>query len=69
MPGPHHIPTRWTPDTSTSISIAFPAGAISEVIVGPGAHTGLRKQAVEQLLAENKYYDTKVRTSVAPYLP
>lgn len=51
------------------IDIAFPADAISEVIVGPGAHTALRKQAVEQLLTENKYTDTNVRTSEASYRP
>ncbi|RKM76536.1 hypothetical protein [Rhodococcus opacus] len=51
------------------VDITFPVNAIREVIVGPGPHKELRKQAVEQLLAENKYTDTTVRTSAVPYRP
>ncbi|WP_133984155.1 hypothetical protein [Rhodococcus sp. IEGM 1351] len=51
------------------VDITFPVNAIREVIVGPGPHKELRKQAVEQLLAENKYTDTTVRTSEVPYRP
>lgn len=51
------------------VDITFPVNAIREVIVGPGPHKELRKQAVEQLLADNKYTDTTVRTSEVPYRP
>ncbi|MFC0452189.1 DUF2971 domain-containing protein [Rhodococcus jostii] len=51
------------------VEIGFPAHAVAEVVVGPGPHPELRKQAVEQLLDSEGYEKVPVRLSTVPYRP
>ncbi|WP_172651147.1 DUF2971 domain-containing protein [Rhodococcus opacus] len=51
------------------IEMEFGHRAVKEVVVGPGPHPQLRKQAVDQLLETAGYKDVRVRLSEVPYRP
>jgi len=49
------------------VELGYDKSAVTEVVVGPGEHQELRKEAVSRLLKLNGFNEIKVRVSSAPF--